>query len=274
MSTSVSPQLPSGTARPTMRRMTTVRSAALAGLLVALCWTASATGQTPDATLPSQCLDQQVAPVSVTLTCADGGFIAHDLVWSDWGAAQAHATGTATVNTCDPNCAHGNAKDYAVALIADQLSICSFGKPQYTLVRYSFPNGGPFPTTDKSTFSFPCPKRPHANPRIKSLRMSFSTRRASGGRYSIRANVALRVCAVRGRSTALFNETKRLGGQTFGAHSHLIRFRQSSACQSHRFRWTLRDDVIGVGVYRVAAQVTDADLQFSKTVSRKSTTTD
>lgn len=256
-----------------MRRVTALRRSALVGALIVACCAAPASAQTPDATLPSQCLDQQVAPATVTLTCADGGFIAHDLVWSDWGAAQAHATGTATVNTCDPDCASGNAKDYAVALVADQLSACAVGKPQYTLVRYSFPNGGPFPTTDKSTFSFPCPKRRHANPRIRSMRLRFSTHRA-GSRYVVRANVALRVCAVRGRSTALFNEANHVGGQTFGAHSHLIHFRQRSACQSHRFKWTLHDDTLGVGVYKVAAQVTDADFQFSKTVSRKSTTTD
>jgi hypothetical protein len=124
-----------------MRRVTSFRSVALSGMLMAVVCSASAAAQTPGATLPSQCLDQQVAPPSVTLTCADGGFIAHDLVWSDWGAAQAHALGTASVNTCEPDCAHGESKDYAVELVADRLLSCSFGKPQYTIVTYRFPNG-------------------------------------------------------------------------------------------------------------------------------------
>src|SRR4051812_38303276 len=36
---------------------------------------ASALAQVPDATLASQCSDQQVAPVSVVVACADGGII-------------------------------------------------------------------------------------------------------------------------------------------------------------------------------------------------------
>jgi hypothetical protein len=63
--------------------------AALAGAALAV----PANAQTPNATLPSQCSDQQVAPVRVIITCGDGGVIAHDLVWSNWGAAQAQATG-------------------------------------------------------------------------------------------------------------------------------------------------------------------------------------
>jgi hypothetical protein len=245
----------------------------VAGMLLALCAAVPAAAQTPGATLPSQCYDQQVAPASVVLTCADGGFIAKDLAWSGWGAPQAHATGTAAVNTCDPSCADGSTKEYPVELTADQMQTCEVGKPQYTLVTYRFPGASPFPPSDHPTVPFPCPKRHHANPRIKAMKMRFSLRHA-GGRYFLRVHVALRVCAVRGRSLAILSETKRLGRLTVGSGLHSFRFRQRKGCQSHKFSWRLSDRLAGVGTYKVAATISDADNQVSKTVSRKSVTTD
>jgi hypothetical protein len=256
-----------------MRRMTALRSRLLAAVLLGLCSAAPAAAQTPDATLPSQCLDQQVAPVSVTFTCADGGFIAHDLAWSGWGTPQPRATGTASINDCEPSCAGGHFKDYAIEVVADRLQVCEVGKPQYTVVTYHFPNGGPLPKDD-GKFDFPCPKRRHANPRIRRMRLHFSTHRAGNGRYFVRVRAALRVCAVRGRSSAVLSETKKLGGRTFGSGIHSFHFRQRRACQSHSFSWRLGDRLLGVGTYRVLATVSDADGQFSKTVSRRSVTTD
>jgi hypothetical protein len=256
-----------------MRGMTALRSAVRAGMLLVLCSVPPAAAQTPDATLPSQCLDQQVAPVSVTFTCADGGFIAHDLVWSGWGSPQPHATGTASINDCEPSCAGGQFKDYAIELVADQLRVCEIGKPQYTVVTYHFPKGGPF-RSDDGKVDFPCPRRRHANPRIKRMRLRFSTHGAGNGRSFVRVRVAMRVCAVRGRSSVVLSETKRLGGRTFGSGIHSFKFRQRKACQSHSFHWRLGDRLLGVGTYRVAATVSDVDFQYSKTVSRKSVTTD
>src|SRR5215210_1935564 len=110
-------------------------------LAVGLLLAASALGaaQTLDATLPSTCTDQQVAPVSVMITCGDGGFIAEQLAWTDWGAEQATATGVASVNDCDPSCVDGQRHDYPVVLTASELRDCDYGEPQYTRVVYSFP---------------------------------------------------------------------------------------------------------------------------------------
>jgi hypothetical protein len=255
-----------------MRGMTAGRAAVLA-IVLALGCAAPAAAQTPDATLPSRCLDQQVAPASVTFTCADGGFIAHDLVWSGWGSPQPRATGTASINNCKPNCAQGQFHDYAIELVADRLQVCEVGKPQYTVVNYHFPNGGPFPTDDGNV-GFACPKRRHANPRIKKMRMTFSVHRAGDGDYFLRVRAALRVCAVRGRSSAVLSETKRLGSLTVGSGIHSFKFRQRKACQWHSFRWRLGDRLAGVGTYRLRATVSDADGQVSKTVSRRSVTID
>ncbi len=250
------------------RGVTPVRRALLASVALAACaFSSPAAAQTSPATLPSQCYDQEVAPVSVILACADGGIIAEELVWSGWGAERAHATGTASINTCDPDCATGGREEHSIELIADRLLDCPYGEPQYTRVTYRLP-ASPFPSESR-TVPFPCPKRPHADPRIKRMRMRL-TGHNPGTNYFVRVHVRLRVCAVRGRSEVVVNETLRIGRDTFAEHTRTIRFRHRSSCQWHRFRWRLRDEFFGVGTYKVAATVWDRDFQFSKTLSRKS----
>lgn len=247
--------------------------------IVLTCWLASsATAQTPGATLPSQCYDQRVAPVNVILACGDAGFIAQDLVWSTWGAEQASATGIASVKTCVPDCATGGRDEYPLALVAEELRDCNYGKPQYTRVVYSFPATSPFPPgspgAEDPMVLFPCPRRPHADPKIKRMRMWMTSHNPRPNGYFVRVHIRLHVCAVRGRSEVVFRETKRLGGQTFGEHTRTLRFRQRVRCQSRTFRWKLRDEFFGIGTYRVRATVRDKDAQSSKTVSRKFVTLD
>jgi hypothetical protein len=225
--------------------------------------------------LPSTCDDQKVAPVSVILACADAGLFAKQLVWRDWGAEQAHATGVLSVNTCDPSCAEGNREEYPVQLTANRLLDCDYGKPQYTHVTYTLPADSPFePGTVDQSAKFPCPTRPHANPKIKRMRMQLTGHHPRPNRYFVQVHIRLRICAVRGRSEVVFNETKRIGGKTFGEHTRTLRYRQRSRCQSRPFRWHLRDEFFSVGTYKVAATVWDKDYQFSKTVSRRQITLD
>ena len=250
----------------------------LAGAVICAAFAAPTSAQTPDATLPSRCFDQKIAPVRVIITCGDGGVIAHDLVWSNWGAEQAHATGMFSVNTCDPDCATGGREEYPVELVADRLRDCDYGEPQYTRVSYGFPADSPFPPgspgAEDPTVQFACPERPHASPKIKQMRLWMTGHRAGGPRYFVRVNLRLRVCAVRGRSQVIVNETKRVGGQTFGRHTRTLKFRQHSRCQRRTFAWKLRDEFFGIGTYKVAAFVYDRDFQFSKTVSRRIVTLD
>lgn len=245
---------------------------------LAVGWPATATAQTPEATLPSQCTDQQVAPTSVVLACGDAGMIVEGLTWTNWGAAQATAAGTATINTCDPNCASGGTAQYPITLTAGDLRRCSYGKPQYTLITYAFPAGSPYPPgspgAEDPTARFPCPVRPHKNPRIRAMRMRLTGHGSPGANYYVRVEVRLRVCGVRGRSHVTFDETLGNGKTIFGEHVHTTRFQQTAGCQWRKFKWKLRQEFFGVGTYRVAARVYDRDTQFSNTVSRRRTTTD
>ena len=258
--------------------MKPIRHALVLVSLLGAGWSAPARAQTPEATLPSQCDDQEIAPTNVVLACGDAGLIAEDLAWTGWGSAQAVASGTAIAKTCDPDCAKGGTEQYPITLTASELRECSYGKPQYTLITYAFPADSPYPPgspgAEDPTVRFPCPTRPHADPRIRSMRMRLTGHGNPGRSYSVRVAIRLRICGVRGRSHVTFDETLGSGGTTFSERTHTTRFRQTASCQTRTFKWKLREEFFGVGTYRVSATVYDKDTQFSNTVSRRQTTTD
>jgi hypothetical protein len=216
--------------------------------------------------------------VMLVFTCADAGVLADKLIWTNWGQPEATATGVLSAKTCDPDCASGGREEYPVTLVASELRDCAYGKPQYTKVTWTLPAGSPFPPgspgAEDPTQRFPCPKRPHADPRIASMRMRMSGHGAPGKNYYVRVSVRLRVCGVRGGSDVVINETIGSGKSTWAEHTHTERFRQLRACQFRTFTWKLRDEFFGVGIYKVAATVCDKDAQFSKTRTRQRTTID
>jgi hypothetical protein len=113
----------------------------------------------------------------------------------------------------------------------------------------------------------------HADPTIKSMR-TRTTGHDPGAHYYVRVQIRLRICALRGRASVAFHETKRIGGSTFGSHRRGRRLRQTAACQTRTFNWRLRQEFFGIGTYRVAATARDRDGHVSTTVSRKQTTND
>lgn len=249
----------------------------VAFVVAATAFSAPAHAQSPNATLPSNCTDQVIAPERVLLTCADGNFYADGLLWSNWGAEQSTATGTAHVNNCAPSCAEGEFETYPILLNADQSTVCQFGDPQYTRVSYAFPESSPFPPDAPGTLepvvNLPCPREPHPDPRIRDMRLRLTGHR-SGADYFVRVHLKLRVCAVHGPARVVVNETKRAGGYIFGRHTRTLNFKQTRACNTRFFPWRLRDEFFGVGTYKVAATVWDKDFQASRTVSRKKVTLD
>jgi hypothetical protein len=253
----------------------TVRAALLCAL-PAFALPTAAPAQSSDATLPSRCNDQAVEPARVVLACADAGFYADDLAWTDWGASAARAEGTAHVKRCDPDCATDDRVDsYPVVLVADRLRDCSHGEPQYTRVRYEFPGDSPFPPDAPGTLDpytdFPCPRPAAPRPRLTHMQLRFA---AGASRFTTVTRVRLRLCAQRGIAYVDFKEHKTLGGETHGADNHEHTVRQRRRCQWHRFRWQLKDEFFGVGTYKVTARATDADLQLSNRITRRVFTSD
>ena len=115
----------------------------------------------------------------------------------------------------------------------------------------------------------------HADPDIKTMRMWMTSHGAPGPNAYTRVHVRLKVCAVKGPSKAVLRQTKSSGGGiVYARGKRTARFSQGAHCQRHTFRWKLRIEFFGVGTYKVAARVVDADGQRSTTVSRKSTVID
>ena len=46
-------------------------------------------------------------PDTITLTCADGGWMVHSITWNTWGIGGAEGAGIFREKLCDPSCAEG-----------------------------------------------------------------------------------------------------------------------------------------------------------------------
>jgi hypothetical protein len=62
------------------------------------------------ASFDPQCSDARVRPTYVTLTCADAGSVAQNLLWTDWKAGK--AKGELVENDCKPSCLGGTKRSY------------------------------------------------------------------------------------------------------------------------------------------------------------------
>jgi hypothetical protein len=47
-------------------------------------------------------------PNTITLTCADGGWMVHSITWNTWGIGGAEGAGIFREKLCDPSCAEGD----------------------------------------------------------------------------------------------------------------------------------------------------------------------
>ena len=63
-------------------------------------------------------------PESISLTCADGGWLIYNIKWQSWGETEAKATATFSQKVCDPDCADGYRVEAPVTL-----SLTTFAKP-------------------------------------------------------------------------------------------------------------------------------------------------
>lgn len=58
-------------------------------------------------------------PVSMILTCADGGVTMIGIVWTSWSATSARGNGTLRENTCTPTCAQGTFRNHPATITLD-----------------------------------------------------------------------------------------------------------------------------------------------------------
>ena len=86
----------------------------------------------PTITIPANLRDSDVLtwdceipvqkPDTITLTCADGGWIVHTITWSKWGIGGAEGTGIFREKLCEPSCAEGEVAEEKVKVKLSDLA--------------------------------------------------------------------------------------------------------------------------------------------------------
>jgi hypothetical protein len=107
----------------------------------------------------SNCIKQVYQPKTITLACADAGFVVNKIRYSSYGAKRAAGTGTAVINTCDPSCVAGKDVRYPARIALSRVTQCG-DSYQFRSVRVTFTNK--IPKGYKRTYSqrFPCADAP------------------------------------------------------------------------------------------------------------------
>jgi hypothetical protein len=61
-------------------------------------------------------------PETITLTCADGGWMLHSITWSTWGIGGAEGNGIFREKLCEPSCAEGDIAEEKVKIKISDLA--------------------------------------------------------------------------------------------------------------------------------------------------------
>jgi hypothetical protein len=86
----------------------------------------------PTITIPADLKDSDVLtwdcevpvkkPDTITLTCADGGWMVHSITWSSWGIGGAQGTGIFREKLCEPSCAEGKVAEEEIKVQLSDLA--------------------------------------------------------------------------------------------------------------------------------------------------------
>lgn len=108
----------------------------------------------------------EAAPTQWSSGCLSGSINLDGLVWQDWGAPTATASGVIHLNTCDPYCLAGNVYDFPARLTVDKIGRCAspLGPRRYylrfsTVVDFPVDNefGRPPGPSEPTTYTSSCP---------------------------------------------------------------------------------------------------------------------
>ena len=118
---------------------------------------AAGTGGSDRVLFPANCRTPVYKPARIVVTCADANFILQRIRWSSWTATRAVGTGTARVNSCNPDCAAGKFASYPARVTLTLPRQCRAGRPlQFVRIAVTFTGERPagFPRTDR--FHYGC----------------------------------------------------------------------------------------------------------------------
>ncbi len=107
-------------------------SAALAANTLSNNPVAEPVAPSPTITIPANLKDSDVLtwdceipvqkPDTITLTCADGGWLVYKIKWQTWTNEEATGTGYFSENLCDPSCAEGQRVEALVNVTLTELT--------------------------------------------------------------------------------------------------------------------------------------------------------
>jgi hypothetical protein len=101
-------------------------------------------------TQPGAAQYMEVKPKEIT-TSGDGSGYVTNLVWSDWGAPHATATGTMRLNDCTPNCAEGKYTSYPATVTLAGLTSYGTDLEAYSTIVVQSPAANTTETYTKDT---------------------------------------------------------------------------------------------------------------------------
>jgi hypothetical protein len=92
----------------------------------------------------------EVQPKEIEVS-GDGTGAVTNLVWSDWGAPHATATGTIRLNNCEPNCAQGKFTSYPATVTLAGLTPYGTDLEAYSTIVVQSPAANTTETYTKDT---------------------------------------------------------------------------------------------------------------------------
>ena len=119
--------------------------------------TSASAGRGPFA--PEDCEKPEVQPERIVISCADEGIFVDSITWSKWGNRRATGQGTLNVNTCKPNCAEGNFKQYPANLTLKKVRTRKCGGknvPMFLKLLLAFPQNEPKSADELSKNKMSC----------------------------------------------------------------------------------------------------------------------
>lgn len=111
----------------------------------------------PPVTLSFCGSNPQMMPTVVEVICNSDDITARNLVWTAWGKLEATAKGTAVVDLCAyTDCHTGSYGDVPIRLIVSKIADCAKNTRAYSVLRYVFVDGTPWPgvPADMNTSNF------------------------------------------------------------------------------------------------------------------------
>jgi hypothetical protein len=127
------------------RAAATAATALLPLLLLSACGHAAAPVP-PPVTLSFCGSNPQPMPTVVEVICNTDDITARNLAWTSWGKLTATAKGTAVVDLCAyTDCHTGSYSDVPIRLIASKIADCAKNTRAYSVLRYVFVHGTPWP---------------------------------------------------------------------------------------------------------------------------------